>query len=95
MSFLTVDRMAVVVKTPTSKEVVLPSISPKFLYHQSLWAEIRTAPGGESFRVYPKNGGTDPEKAPLTEFERVYWDMCGWNVRSRFESPDEYSLTLV
>lgn len=78
-SLLTVDRMNVLVKTPTSKEVTLSNVESRFLYHQSLWAEVRESPKGESWKAFPSKKGPDPEKAPLTEFEKTYWDSCYWN----------------
>ncbi|CAE6429288.1 unnamed protein product [Rhizoctonia solani] len=81
LSLLTVDRMATLVKTPNSKEVLLSNMESSFLYHQSLWAEIRETPKGPSFKAFPskKNSSRDPPRAPLSDFEKRYWDMCGWN----------------
>ncbi|KAF8742880.1 hypothetical protein RHS02_03246, partial [Rhizoctonia solani] len=81
LSILTVDRMATLVKTPESKEVLLTNIEPRFLYHQSLWAEIRESPKGSSYKAFPnkKNPSTDPLRASLSDFEKRYWDACKWN----------------
>ncbi|KAG8756993.1 hypothetical protein FRC11_004879 [Ceratobasidium sp. 423] len=81
LSILTVDRMATLVKTPNSKEVLLGNMESSFLYHQSLWAEIRENPKGNSFKAFPskKSPSTDPPRAPLSTFEKRYWDMCNWN----------------
>ncbi|CAE6423533.1 unnamed protein product [Rhizoctonia solani] len=81
LSILTVDRMATLVKTPNSKEVLLGNMESSFLYHQSLWAEIRENPKGASFKAFPskKRPSTDPSRAPLSNFEKRYWDMCNWN----------------
>ncbi|CEL59217.1 hypothetical protein RSOLAG1IB_03150 [Rhizoctonia solani AG-1 IB] len=81
LSILTVDRMAVLVKTPNSKEVLLTNVESRFLYHQSLWAEIRESSKGASHKAFPskKNPSGDPVRAPLTDFEKRYWDVCKWN----------------
>ncbi|CAE7110115.1 unnamed protein product [Rhizoctonia solani] len=80
-SLLTVDRMAALVKTPNSKEVLLSNMESSFLYHQSLWAEIRENPKGDSHKAFPsKNSLRDPIRAPLSDFEKKYWDLCNWNV---------------
>ncbi|KAG8741150.1 hypothetical protein FRC10_003248 [Ceratobasidium sp. 414] len=78
-SFLTVDRMKTLVHTPHhDKEVALSSVAPEFMYHPSLWAEVRERPGAPSRKAF---GGkaSDPPRKPLTEFERKYWKMCGWD----------------
>jgi hypothetical protein len=82
LSILTVDRMAVLVKTPNSKEVLLTNVESRFLYHQSLWAEVRESSKGASHKAFPskKNPSGDPVRAPLTDFEKRYWDVCKWNV---------------
>ncbi|KAJ1308303.1 hypothetical protein OPQ81_004016 [Rhizoctonia solani] len=81
LSILTVNRMATLVKTPNSKEVLLKNMESSFLYHQSLWAEIRERNGGQSYKAFPskKNPTGDPSRAPLSAFEKRYWDVCNWN----------------
>ncbi|KAH7344138.1 hypothetical protein B0J17DRAFT_714273 [Rhizoctonia solani] len=81
LSLLTVDRMATLVKIPNSKEVLLGNMESSFLYHQSLWAEIRETPKGHSYKVFPSKNNSlrDPPRAPLSDFEKRYWDACNWN----------------
>ncbi|CAE6496780.1 unnamed protein product [Rhizoctonia solani] len=81
LSLLTVDRMATLVKTPNSKEVLLGNMESNFLYHPSLWAEIRETPKGISYKAFPsrRNSSGDPPRAPLSDFEKRYWDTCNWN----------------
>ncbi|CUA77189.1 putative protein YEL023C [Saccharomyces cerevisiae S288c] [Rhizoctonia solani] len=81
LSLFTVNRMETIVKTPNSKEVLLSNIESNFLYHQSLWAEIRENPKDISRKVFPskQNPSGDPPRAPLSDFEKKYWDMCNWN----------------
>ncbi|KAG8721266.1 hypothetical protein FRC08_014627 [Ceratobasidium sp. 394] len=78
-SFLTVDRMKTLVHTSHhDKETALSSIAPEFMYHQSLWAELKETPGGPSRKAFIGKTG-DPPRKPLTEFERKYWKMCSWD----------------
>ncbi|KAG9090591.1 hypothetical protein FRC07_012051, partial [Ceratobasidium sp. 392] len=78
-SFLTVDRMKILVSTPHhSKEVALSDTAPEFTYHQSLWAEIRDAPGHSSHKAFTGKA-SDPKRKPLTTFERTYWEKCKWD----------------
>ncbi|CAE6444993.1 hypothetical protein ACGC1H_001021 [Rhizoctonia solani] len=81
LSLFTLNRMATLVKTPNSEEVLLGNMESNFLYHQSLWAEIREKPNDISHKAFPSSGNpsVDPPRAPLSDFEKKYWDMCNWN----------------
>ncbi|KAG8792370.1 hypothetical protein FRC12_006296 [Ceratobasidium sp. 428] len=65
-------------KTHHDKEVLLSDSSPEFLYHQSLWAEIREGPGHSSQKAFTGKEG-DPPRKPLTALERKYWERCSWD----------------
>ncbi|KAG8720921.1 hypothetical protein FRC09_008780 [Ceratobasidium sp. 395] len=80
-NILTVDRMKTLINTPHhDKEVPLSNASPEFLYHQSLWAELRDGPGPghSSKRAFTGKTGEPPRK-PLTALERKYWERCRWD----------------
>ncbi|KAG8792339.1 hypothetical protein FRC12_006409 [Ceratobasidium sp. 428] len=79
---LTVDRMKIWLNTTPhhNKEVLLSSANPEFLYHPSLWAEIREGPGPShsSHKAFTGKEGEPPRK-PLTALERKYWERCSWD----------------
>ncbi|KAG8785536.1 hypothetical protein FRC12_017464, partial [Ceratobasidium sp. 428] len=60
------------------KTVILPASNPNYMYHQSLWAEIRLASDGPSCKAFDGKAG-EPAKKTLTDFEQKYWTMCGWD----------------
>ncbi|KAG9122503.1 hypothetical protein FRC07_001089 [Ceratobasidium sp. 392] len=53
--------------------------SSQFLYHASLWAEVRESPDGPSLKAAIIKAVDAPSVKPLTEFERLFWRRCGWD----------------
>ncbi|KAG9081037.1 hypothetical protein FRC06_005888 [Ceratobasidium sp. 370] len=51
----------------------------RFLYHASLWAEVRDSPDGPSLKAAITKAADAPSSKPLTEFERLFWRRCGWD----------------
>ncbi|KAG8716647.1 hypothetical protein FRC09_015449 [Ceratobasidium sp. 395] len=51
----------------------------RFLYHASLWSEIRDSPDGPSLKAAITKATDAPNTKPLTEFERLFWRRCGWD----------------
>ncbi|KAG8770261.1 hypothetical protein FRC12_004408 [Ceratobasidium sp. 428] len=51
----------------------------RFLYHASLWAEVRDSPDGPSLKAAVTKATDAPNAKPLTEFERLFWRRCGWD----------------
>ncbi|QRV87208.1 choline transport protein [Ceratobasidium sp. AG-Ba] len=100
-TFLTVDRMKTLVSTPHHDvEVALSNVNEEFMYHLSLWAEIRETPGGSSRKAFSGKTG-EPVRKRLTDFEQKYWGLCGWDqlvplplVRSRPPAPRGQSPAL-
>ncbi|KAG8716668.1 hypothetical protein FRC09_015409 [Ceratobasidium sp. 395] len=77
------------------KTVILPASNPNYMYHQSLWAEIRLASDGPSCKAFDGKAG-EPAKKTLTDFEQKYWTMCGWDVSvSRHHSKDFTDLSEI
>jgi hypothetical protein len=77
---LTVNRMRLPVNTSHHDgEVTLSNVTSDFTYHQSLWAEVKESERGASHRAFVGKAG-EPTRAPLTAFEKKYWEMCSWDV---------------
>ncbi|KAG8721260.1 hypothetical protein FRC08_014621 [Ceratobasidium sp. 394] len=54
-------------------------LASRFLYHASLWAEVRDSPDGPSLKAAITKAADAPSSKPLTEFERLFWRRCGWD----------------